>query len=31
LEFEQAAKLRDEINELRHESVGLPPRAAVGQ
>jgi excinuclease UvrABC helicase subunit UvrB len=28
LEFEQAAKLRDEINELRHESVGLPPRAA---
>jgi excinuclease ABC subunit B len=29
LEFEQAAKLRDEINELRHESVGLPPRAAT--
>jgi excinuclease ABC subunit B len=28
LEFEQAARLRDEINELRHESVGLPPRAA---
>jgi len=27
LEFEQAAKLRDEINELRHQSVGLPPRA----
>jgi excinuclease ABC subunit B len=27
LEFEQAAQLRDEINELRHLSVGLPPRA----
>ena len=27
LEFEQAARLRDEINELRHQSVGLPPRA----
>jgi excinuclease ABC subunit B len=27
LEFEQAAKLRDEINELRHQSIGLPPRA----
>jgi excinuclease ABC subunit B len=27
LEFEQAARLRDEINELKHESVGLPPRA----
>ena len=26
LEFEQAARLRDEINDLRHESVGLPPR-----
>jgi excinuclease ABC subunit B len=31
LEFEQAAKLRNEINELRHESVGLPPRAAAVQ
>ncbi|RPI60453.1 MAG: excinuclease ABC subunit B, partial [Lysobacterales bacterium] len=29
LEFEQAAKLRDEINELRHQSVGLPPPRAV--
>jgi excinuclease UvrABC helicase subunit UvrB len=28
LEFEQAAKLRDEINDLREQSVGLPPRAA---
>jgi excinuclease ABC subunit B len=28
LEFEQAATLRDEINELRHVSVGLPPRVA---
>jgi excinuclease ABC subunit B len=28
LEFEQAANLRDEINELRQRSVGLPPRAA---
>jgi excinuclease ABC subunit B len=27
LEFEQAAQLRDEINELRHRSIGLPPRA----
>src|SRR6188508_1699181 len=27
LEFEQAAKLRDEINDLRERSVGLPPRA----
>jgi excinuclease ABC subunit B len=27
LEFEQAAKLRDEINELKHESVGVRPRA----
>jgi excinuclease ABC subunit B len=27
LEFEHAAQLRDEINELRHQSVGLPPRA----
>ena len=27
LEFEQAAKLRDEINELQAQSVGLPPRA----
>jgi excinuclease ABC subunit B len=26
LEFEQAAQLRDEINELRHRSIGLPPR-----
>jgi excinuclease ABC subunit B len=30
LEFEQAAKLRDEIGELRQQSVGLPPRAAEG-
>jgi excinuclease ABC subunit B len=28
LEFEQAAKLRDEINELKELGVGLPPRAA---
>jgi excinuclease ABC subunit B len=28
LEFEQAAQLRDEINELRHQSVGLPPKTA---
>jgi len=28
LEFEQAARLRDEIGELRQQSVGLPPRAA---
>jgi excinuclease ABC subunit B len=28
LEFEHAAKLRDEINELRHRSVGAPPRRA---
>ena len=27
LEFEQAARLRDEINDLREQSVGLPPRA----
>jgi excinuclease ABC subunit B len=27
LEFEQAAQLRDEINDLKHQSVGLPPRA----
>jgi excinuclease ABC subunit B len=27
LEFEQAAQLRDEINELRQRSVGLPPKA----
>jgi excinuclease ABC subunit B len=27
LEFEQAAKLRDEIGELKQASVGLPPRA----
>jgi excinuclease ABC subunit B len=27
LEFEQAAKLRDEIGELKQQSVGLPPRA----
>jgi protein-arginine kinase activator protein McsA len=27
LEFEQAAKVRDEINELKQQSVGLPPRA----
>jgi excinuclease ABC subunit B len=27
LEFEQAAKLRDEISDLKQESVGLPPRA----
>jgi excinuclease ABC B subunit len=27
LEFEQAAKLRDEVNDLRQQSVGLPPRA----
>jgi excinuclease ABC subunit B len=27
LEFEQAARLRDEINELKQESVGLSPRA----
>ena len=26
LEFEQAARLRDEINELKSESVGLAPR-----
>jgi excinuclease ABC subunit B len=30
LEFEQAAQLRDEINELRQQSVGLPSRAAGG-
>ncbi len=29
LEFEQAARLRDEINDLRHQSVGLPPPRAV--
>jgi excinuclease ABC subunit B len=28
LEFEQAAQLRDEINELRQRSIGLPPRAS---
>jgi len=28
LEFEQAAQIRDEINDLRQQSVGLPPRAA---
>jgi excinuclease ABC subunit B len=28
LEFEQAAKLRDEIGQLRQQSVGLPPRVA---
>jgi excinuclease ABC subunit B len=28
LEFEHAAKLRDEINELRHQSVGVPPPRA---
>ena len=27
LEFEQAAKLRDEVNDLRQQSVGMPPRA----
>jgi excinuclease ABC subunit B len=27
LEFEQAARLRDEINELKNETVGLAPRA----
>ena len=27
LEFEQAAKLRDEISDLKEQSVGLPPRA----
>ena len=27
LEFEQAARLRDEINDLKEQSVGLPPRA----
>jgi excinuclease ABC subunit B len=27
LEFEQAAKLRDEISDLKQQSVGLPPRA----
>jgi excinuclease ABC subunit B len=27
LEFEQAARLRDEINDLREQSVGMPPRA----
>jgi excinuclease ABC subunit B len=27
LEFEQAAALRDEIDDLRQQSVGLPPRA----
>ena len=26
--FEEAAQLRDEINDLRQQSVGLPPRAA---
>ncbi len=29
LEFEQAARLRDEVNELRHMSVGMPPPRAV--
>ena len=28
LEFEQAARLRDEVNELRQRSIGLSPRAA---
>ena len=28
LEFEQAAQLRDEVNELRQRSIGLLPRAA---
>src|SRR6188508_2224686 len=27
LEFEQAARLRDEISDLREQSVGMPPRA----
>jgi excinuclease ABC subunit B len=27
LEFEQAARLRDEISELQHNGMGLPPRA----
>jgi excinuclease ABC subunit B len=27
LEFEQAARLRDEISDLKEQSVGLPPRA----
>ena len=31
LEFEQAARLRDEINDLKHQSVGLPPRARRGE
>jgi excinuclease ABC subunit B len=26
LEFEQAARLRDEVNELRQRSIGLSPR-----
>jgi excinuclease ABC subunit B len=29
LEFEQAARLRDEVNELRQQSVGMPPPRAV--
>jgi len=29
LEFEQAARLRDEVNDLRQQSVGLPPPRAV--
>ena len=28
LEFEQAARLRDEINELREQGMGFPKRAA---